>query len=96
MMADFEKIGVYPKYLVFKHPDYMPEMVECRAWPDREWSHLNEFHRLDQVEDFVFPLKPDTDHHARVALAAYAESCRQENPQLANDLYEALGISEKP
>lgn len=33
-----------------------------------------------------FALRADTDPHARVALKAYADSVRKENPQLADDL----------
>lgn len=35
-----------------------------------------------------------TDPHARVALAAYAESCAAEHPQLAADLRRTLGTAE--
>jgi hypothetical protein len=37
-----------------------------------------------------FVLKPDTDPHARVALAAYAESVRLLRPQLASELDQIL------
>lgn len=39
-----------------------------------------------------FPLRLDTDHHARVAARAYAESVREENPCLCNDLHEEVDI----
>lgn len=45
---------------------------------------------LEEVEAFIFPLKPDNDVHARVAIAAYAESVRGEKPQLASDLRDVL------
>jgi hypothetical protein len=44
----------------------------------------------EEVHDFIFPLKPDTDHHARVALAAYAASVAEEKPRLAQDLFQVL------
>ena len=40
----------------------------------------------------VFVLDYDNDPHARVALEAYADSCGDEYPQLASDLYRELGI----
>ncbi len=45
-----------------------------------------------QVFDPFFALRYTTDPHARVALEAYADSCGQEYPKLADDLYRALGI----
>jgi hypothetical protein len=38
-----------------------------------------------------FVLRYDRDPHARVALLAYADSVKGENPQLAADLYRELG-----
>jgi len=38
-----------------------------------------------------FILRYDRDHHARVALAAYAESVRAENEELSDDLRAVLG-----
>jgi hypothetical protein len=37
-----------------------------------------------------FILRYDRDHHARVALAAYAESVRAENEKLSDDLRAVL------
>ncbi len=76
-----EHEGIYPKYLVFKHPDYIPEVIS--AWSEGESQGTQ---RLILVEDFVFVLKPNTDRHARVAMAAYAESIRSDNPGLSIDL----------
>ena len=39
-----------------------------------------------------FPLRLDKDHHARVAARAYAESVREENLLLCNDLHEEIDI----
>ncbi|WP_254383929.1 DUF5678 domain-containing protein [Mycobacteroides chelonae] len=44
------------------------------------------------VTDPYFILRYTTDPHARVALEAYADSCRDEYPALAADLYRQLGI----
>ena len=41
-----------------------------------------------------FILEYRKDPHARVALAAYADSCESENPALASDLRAALSIEE--
>lgn len=43
---------------------------------------------------FYFVLRVDTDSHARVALRAYAESVRADNPVLAADLDSALAAVE--
>jgi len=37
-----------------------------------------------------FTLRIDTDPHARAAIRAYIESCREENPDLAGDLEKLL------
>ena len=37
-----------------------------------------------------FTLRIDTDPHARAAIRAYIESCREENPELARDLERIL------
>ena len=37
-----------------------------------------------------FTLRIDTDPHARAAIRAYIESCREENPELAGDLERIL------
>lgn len=39
-----------------------------------------------------FVLDYDNDPHARIALEAYADSCADDYPQLAEDLYSALRI----
>ncbi len=43
---------------------------------------------------WLFVLRYDRDPHARVALRAYAESCRGENPVLADDLLAALDATQ--
>lgn len=37
-----------------------------------------------------FVLKPSTDIHAKIAVHAYAESCRHEHPELSQDLINWL------
>lgn len=44
----------------------------------------------EEVTDATFTLIPASDPHARVALAAYAEACEEDNPGLARDLRELL------
>ena len=75
-----EHEGIYPKYLVFKHPDYIPTATVCMVdGPDGDQV-------CPEVEDFVFVLKPSTDKDAVIALAAYAMAVRDDNPQLSADL----------
>lgn len=101
-----EPDGLYEKYRVFKEPEnvtehpvplyheptYDPASYEG---PIEYMGNRGEIHSilpraLEEVEAFVFPLKPDSDIHARVAIAAYAESVRGEKPQLASDLRDVL------
>jgi hypothetical protein len=59
--------------------------------PRNGLSGWTETEQLEEVtESFVFVLKPDSDHHARVALAAYAESVSLTKPRLGNDLRMVL------
>jgi hypothetical protein len=37
-----------------------------------------------------FTLRLDTDRHARRAIQAYVESCREEQPELARDLEKLI------
>ncbi len=37
-----------------------------------------------------FTMRLDTDRHARVAIWAYIESCREDEPDLARDLEKVL------
>jgi hypothetical protein len=82
--------GIYPKYVVFKHPDF--EMAD--AFVTTRYDEGNEtgveVYDLEQVKDFTFVLKPLKDRHARLALAVYAESVRSEKPRLAAELKEIL------
>jgi hypothetical protein len=41
-----------------------------------------------------FVLRIDSDHHARIALKAYAESIRNDNPNLAFDLLAKIARHE--
>lgn len=42
--------------------------------------------QMDEIEGVFYVLRPEGDHHARVAMAAYAYSCMEEFPRLASDL----------
>lgn len=69
------------------HPVPMGEMTYL-AYEDP--NGVQSYQELEEVEGHFFVLRPDSDHHARVAMAAYAFSCRQEFPHLANDLMTIL------
>lgn len=84
--------GLYEKYRVFREPElsynhghpvplFGPHFV-----PDETGDPIE----LEEVQSFLFVLKPDSDPHARVALAAYAESVHNEKPHLAADLWATL------
>jgi hypothetical protein len=61
--------------------------TERGLYPKYELHRINEdrSHRFHVFTPF-FVLRYDTDPHARAALVAYAESCRNEYPQLADEL----------
>ena len=92
-------IGLYPKYIVYLWPsdsfDDEPQLradylADVTVGPDGQGEVWFE---MEQPKGFLFVLKPDTDQHARVALAAYAESVRPSNPRLAEDLDGVLEIT---
>ena len=78
--------GIYPKYVVFKHPSFVPEQVIAHAYEEVMGIGMN----LPRVEEFVFVLKPGTDRHARVALAAYAQSVMVDKPLLGEELMQVI------
>lgn len=85
--------GIYPKYVVFKHPKEPVEEFEAEGWryfTDRGGKMQAIKIDLELVEDFVFVLKPIKDRAARLALAVYAEAVRHEKPRLAEELKEIL------
>lgn len=82
--------GIYPKYVVFKHPDFIPDNYYAVGWQTSEPGESMRHERLEHVEDFCFVLKI-SDPHARPALAAYAQSVRNERPRLSTELMELLG-----
>jgi len=81
------------KYRVFHAPKYTDgHPADVRASYSAQSPHgLAIDGSLVEVKDFTFVLKPGNDHHARVALAAYAASCAIEKPQLSTDLFVLLG-----
>lgn len=83
--------GLVNKYRVFRDDplaDFPPPMHAEFQTDDRGWV------TADEVTAFTFVLKPNHDHHARVALSAYAASCAIEKPQLSKDLYDLLSQDE--
>lgn len=91
-----EDQGHYWKYRVFKEPvDQDVQDIDSIGHPvpvDAQYlSAENEggfelWNTLEEIEGDFFLLRPESDHHARVAIAAYAYSCRIEQPELAADL----------
>ncbi len=83
--------GIYPKYVVFKHPDFIPELIEAVAYhPHPQEGGFRPPDTLFPIREFVFVLKPGTDKHARVAIAAYAESVRYDKPELSHELRQII------
>jgi len=75
---------------MYEHPqedDFDPHKYTIMA--NIEGDLLGERMRKE-VPWWGFVLKPDTDIHARVALAAYAESIRPHRPNLAAELDQVL------
>lgn len=83
----------YDKYRVFREPDHdrlqhdklnpVPFHAEFMA---EETSEYEVWEDAQEIEGFFFVLRPEKDHHARVALAAYIASCKEELPNLSADL----------
>ena len=81
----------YWKYRVFHEPSAhedighpVPIYACHQVEPDNE--DLEDWATVKEVQGSFFVLRPENDHHARVAMAAYAYSCRKELPHLAADL----------
>ncbi len=88
-----ESKGLYPKYVVFKHPEYEAAAFEAYAvvgFTDRGGKLAYNSRTIDQVEDFYFVLKPGSDRHARVAMAAYAQSVMEDDPLLGEELMQII------
>ena len=64
------------------HPVPVDAVFQAKLLPNGE----EEWKELEEVEGTFFVLRPENDHHARVAIAAYAYSCRKDLPHLAADL----------
>lgn len=99
-----EPDGLFEKYRVFKEPrrdsqgnppPEHPVSLDPPTWlsvipGEGEAPVYQIVEQLEEVREFVFVLKPGTDQHARVALAAYAWSCRDDSPELFGDLLDIL------
>lgn len=91
------KDELYEKYRVFREPDHgrlqhdkldpVPFHAEFLTEEDGEYEV---WEYAEEVEGFFFVLRPESDHHARVALAAYMASCKEEFPNLSADLEMVL------
>lgn len=78
----------YWKYRVFHEPSASegighPVPMEALFLSDET---TDEYTEASEVKGAFFVLRPEHDHHARVAMAAYAYSCRKELPHLAADI----------
>lgn len=92
---------LYDKYRLFYEPnddtpDGHPVKVMANYFvgldlPSGDRNGAGEiWHPLQEAEGFYFVLRPETDEHARVALAAYAQSCLGKFPRLSDDLFDVL------
>lgn len=87
--------GLVDKYRVFRIPGHLARLPNTlNVAPIIEFDDDGDVAELEEVDAFVFVLKPNHDHHARVALSAYAASCAIEKPQLSKDLYDLLSQDE--
>lgn len=83
----------YVKYRVFHEPSEINENIghpvpveaiyATLIHPDGTWVGEE---ILNEVEGLFFVLRPEQDHYARQAIAAYAYACRRTHPHLAADL----------
>jgi hypothetical protein len=86
----------YVKYRVFHEPEDVgdlghPVPIEAE-YPMQIDSHgtWSLIRSLEEVEGLFFVLRPENDHYARVAMAAYAYACRKEYPHLASDIIQMI------
>lgn len=86
--------GLTDKYHVFRAPPSIEPGLKVRASYSGEYNGVSMTGALREIGSFTFVLKPNNDHHARVALAAYAASCSITKPQLARELREMLDQDE--
>lgn len=96
------EVGLYDKYRVIKTED-LNEMAELATMMSEQGDEKAEtameivkWAENNSLSSMVFVLRPDQDYHARVALAAYAESVRAYKPSLADDLHGALELMDPP
>lgn len=104
MSDSTEPDGLYEKYRVFREPtrdsqgNGVPEHpvpIDPPLWSSFFMNRAGEIvpllEELEEITDeFLFVLKPKTDPHAQVALAAYAWSVKREKPLLHVDLLDIL------
>lgn len=95
MSQDPDPDGLYDKYRVYKEPHDVDEHPVPADGPryttNKTYAPGKPIEAyMEEVREFVFVLKPDSDPHARVAMAAYAESVQGEKPMLAEDLRSVL------
>lgn len=103
-----DEVGLYDKYRVIKSEDLNELAILAMKMDDEgddnastaieivKWVENNSLSGSDPGTAMVFVLRPDHDYHARVALAAYAESVRAYKPSLAEDLHGALELMDIP
>lgn len=77
--------GLHYKFRVFKEPQDVDDHPVRLMMAPVYRSHNGPLH-LEEVEDFVFVLRPERDSHALQAMIAYAASCQEEKPELAQDI----------
>ena len=103
-----DEVGLYDKYRVIPTAELneLAELGEMMSEQGDEryqypieivkWVETHSLSGDDPGTAMVFVLRPDHDYHARVALAAYAESVRAYNSSLADDLAGALQLMDPP
>lgn len=83
--------GLVDKYHVFKSPSGVDISRAYASYAGQSYIGGGEISgTMREVESFVFVLKPNHDHHARVAIAAYAASCSVEKPVLSQQLLQMV------
>lgn len=99
-LSDIERARSCPSWPIMARIlsilDLLPEVI-VPASPDGDGPGLYGKYAITRADGIPIPpwaqhfvLRYDTDRHARVALAAYAESVSADNPQLASQLRHRL------
>ncbi len=87
-----ERDDLHIKYRVFREPQDTTDDHPVEMTATYEIDDGFNTAQAEELTRFVFVLVPESDYHARVAIAAYAASVERDRPALASDLMDVLAM----